>query len=58
MLSGMFYAFCQCVFGLSRDLMHSFKLHYVHSLDYCPHLCRHVYHNVSAVVDSGLLCVV
>ena len=26
--------------------------------DYCPYFCRHVYHNVSAVVRSGLLQVV
>ena len=30
----------------------------VHYSDYNPHLCRHVYHNVSAVVRSGLLQVV
>ena len=29
--------------------------HYIHFSDYCPHLCHHVYHNVSAVVRSGLL---
>ena len=33
-------------------------LHYLYFSDYCPHLCRHVYHNVSAVVRSGLLQVV
>ena len=33
-------------------------LHYLHFSDYCPHLCRHVYHNVSDVVSSGLLQVV
>ena len=33
-------------------------IHYhLHFLDYCPHLCRHVYH-VSSVVRSGLLQVV
>ena len=34
--------------------------YYVHLYfsDYCPHLCHHVYHNVSAVVRSGLLQVV
>ena len=40
--------------GLST-LMPKFDLHY---LDYCPRLCCHVYHNVSAVVHSGLLQVV
>ena len=35
-----------------------YYIHYLHILDYCPHLCRHVYHNVSAVVCSGLLQVV
>ena len=32
-----------------------YYVHYLHFSDYCPHLCRHVYHNVSAVVRSGLL---
>ena len=27
-----------------------YYVHYLHFLDYCPHLCRHVYHNVSDVV--------
>ena len=31
---------------------------YLHFSDYRPYLCRHVYHNVSAVVLSGLLQVV
>ena len=31
---------------------------YLHFSDYCPHLCRHVYQNVSAVVRSGRLQVV
>ena len=33
-------------------------IHYLLFPDYCPHLCRHVYHNVSTVVRSGLLQVV
>ena len=32
--------------------------HYLHFFDYCPHLCCHVYHNVSDIVCSGLLQVV
>ena len=32
-----------------------YYVHYLHFSDYYPHLCRHVYHNVSAVVHSGLL---
>ena len=32
-----------------------YYVHYLHFSNYCPHLCRHVYHNVSAVVRSGLL---
>ena len=32
-----------------------YYVHYLHFSDYCPHLCRHVYYNVSAVVHSGLL---
>ena len=35
-----------------------FYVHYLHFSDYCPYLCRHVYHNVSVVVRSGLLQVV
>ena len=35
-----------------------YYVHYLHFSDYCPHLCCHVYHNVSAVVRSGLLQVV
>ena len=35
-----------------------YYVHYLHFSDYCPHLCRHVYHNISAVVRSGLLQVV
>ena len=35
-----------------------YYVHYLHFSDYCPHLCRHVYHNVSAIVSSGLLQVV
>ena len=31
---------------------------YLQFSDYCPHLCRHVYHNVSVIVRSGLLQVV
>ena len=34
------------------------KLYYLHFSDYCPHVSHHVYHNVSAVVRSGLLQVV
>ena len=30
-------------------------LYYFHFSDYCPHLCRHVYHNVSVMVLPGLL---
>ena len=33
-------------------------VHYLHFSDYCPHLCRHVYYNVSAVLRSCLLQVV
>ena len=29
-------------------------VHYLHFLDYCPHLCCHVYY-VSAIVHSSLL---
>ena len=32
--------------------------HYLHFLDYFPHLCHHVYYKVSAVVRSSLLQVV
>ena len=32
--------------------------YYLHFSNYCPHLCWHVYHNVSAIVRSGLLQVV
>ena len=35
-----------------------YYVHYLHFSDYCPHLCCHVYHNVLAVVCSGLLQVV
>ena len=35
-----------------------YYVHYLHFSDYYPHLCCHVYHNVSAVVRSGLLQVV
>ena len=35
-----------------------YYVHYLRFSDYCPHLCRHVYHNVLAVVRSGLLQVV
>ena len=35
-----------------------YYVHYLHFSDYCPHLCRHVYCNASAVVRSGLLQVV
>ncbi len=31
------------------------SLHYFHFSDYCHHLCRHVYDNVSAGVRSGLV---
>ena len=31
---------------------------YLYFSDYCPHLCRHVYHNLSAVACSYLLQVV
>ena len=31
---------------------------YLHFSDYCHHLCRHVYHNVPAVVRSSLFQVV
>ena len=27
----------------------SYYVHDLHFSDYCPHFCRHVYHNVSAV---------
>ena len=30
-------------------------IYYLHFMDYCPILCRPVYHNVTAVVRSGLL---
>ena len=30
-------------------------IHYLHFFYYCPHLCRHVYHNVSAVAHCELL---
>ena len=30
-------------------------VYYLHFSDYCPHLCCHVYHNISAVVRSSLL---
>ena len=36
----------------------SYYVHYLHFSDCCPHLCCHVYHNVSAFVHSGLLQVV
>ena len=32
-----------------------YYVHYLHFLDYCPHLCRYVYHNVSVFVRIGLL---
>ena len=35
-----------------------YHIHYLHISDYCPNLCCHVNHNVSAVVLSGLLQVV
>ena len=35
-----------------------YYVHYLHFSDYCPHLCRHVYHIVWVVVLSGLLRVV
>ena len=35
-----------------------YYVHYLHFSDYCPHLCRHVHHNVSAVIRTGLLQVV
>ena len=31
-----------------------YYVHHLHFLDYCPPLCRHVYHNTSAVVCSSL----
>ena len=34
------------------------NFHYLHFSDYCPHLCRYVYHDVSTVVCSGLLQVI
>ena len=30
-------------------------VHYLHFPDYCPHLCRHIYHNVLAIVRSLLV---
>ena len=38
--------------------IHIYDLHYLHFSDYCTHLCRYVYHNISAVVCSGFLHVV
>ena len=35
-----------------------YYVHYIQFSNYCPHHCRHVYHNVSAVVRSGLRQVV
>ena len=35
-----------------------YYVHYLHFSDYCPHVCRHVYHNVSGVVHTGLFQVV
>ena len=35
-----------------------YYVHYLHFLDYFPHLCRYVYYNVSAVVRPDLLLVV
>ena len=32
-----------------------YYVYYLHFSNYYPHLCRHVYHDVSAVVRSGLL---
>ena len=32
-----------------------YYVHYLHFSDYCPDLCRHVYHNVSAVIHSDFL---
>ena len=32
-----------------------YYVRYLHFLDYCPHLCRQIYHNVSPIVCSGLL---
>ena len=31
-----------------------YYVHYLHFLDYCPHLCRHLYHSVLAVVRASL----
>ena len=35
-----------------------YYVHYLHFSEYFPHLCRHIYHKVSAVVRSGFLQVV
>ena len=35
-----------------------YYVHYLHFSDYYPHLCRFLYHNISAVVHSGILQVV
>ena len=35
-----------------------YYVHYLHSSNYCPHLCRYVYLNVLVVVRFGLLQVV
>ena len=33
----------------------TYYAHYLYFSEYCPHLCRPVYHNVSAVVRPSLL---
>ena len=35
--------------------IYTYNGRYLHFLDYCPHLRRHVYHKVSVVVRFGLL---
>ena len=35
-----------------------YYVHYLYFSDYCPHVCRHVYHRVSAIIRTSLLQVV